>query len=459
MVRSSKSGAPVGSLAIQTILGAKDSRFVVKLGNLKHGHGQVADPSLFQSDFLHFRIRWSQFELTFLDTSITNDSSNSMAKIDLDYKKVAHFVLTRFTLDYQKLFKDNAITDAARSQVSAIIHSINVTDCTASPPTSFIHSASESNFLDFRVRTRGSGEGGLAKVDLLELKIAHGEKKANPVIVNTNEAFLWSLLDVASRTKSASSEFSMVDTTVECDDESETFIVNAVDVNFNEDDDMDEDGKYRAPRSDMMFHVKKMHVWPSAFLLSFKRQPQTARYQQVKNVKSAKIVNYFTKKLNFTINKAQLRFAGFTLNNAKGPPDRIMQSVQVFYMGQIKKKLFILLTSTSIDEWKQLAGRDDGESNYVEGDILRMAGNLTGKSAGYIVKKVGQGLSQGVTAGTSGVGDGIQTVSEAIGVGAVGAGVNSVVTGIGEGVGSTVEGGKCFGTSGIMFDIHVVSHS
>jgi len=190
----------------------------------------------------------------------------------------------------------------------------------------------------------------------------------------------------------------------------------------------------------MMFHVKKMHVWPSAFLLSFKRQPQTARYQQVKNVKSAKIVNYFTKKLNFTINKAQLRFAGFTLNNAKGPPDRILQSVQVFYVGQIKKKLFILLTSTSIDEWKQLAGRDDGESNYVEGDILRMAGNLTGKSAGYLVKKVGQGLSQGVTASTSGVGDGIQTVSEAIGVGAVGAGVNSVVTGIGEGVGSTVEG-------------------
>jgi vacuolar protein sorting-associated protein 13A/C len=181
-------------------------------------------------------------------------------------------------------------------------------------------------------------------------------------------------------------------------------------------------------------------VWPSAFLVSFKRNPAAARYDQVQNVESAKIVAYFMKKLNFTVNKAHLRFAGFSCNNAKGPPDRIIQSVKAFYTSQMKKKLFILLASTSIDEWRQLSGRDDGNDSYVEGDILRTTGNLAGRSAGFIVKKVGQGIGQGFAAGTAEVGLGIQNVTEAIGVGALGAGVNSFVSGIGEGVGSTVEG-------------------
>ena len=47
-----------------------------------------------------------------------------------------------------------------------------------------------------------------------------------------------------------------------------------------------------------------------------------------------------------------------------------------------------------------------------------------------------------VAAGTAEVGNGIQNVSEAIGVGVIGASVNSLVSGIGEGVGNTVEGGK-----------------
>jgi hypothetical protein len=107
------------------------------------------------------------------------------------------------------------------------------------------------------------------------------------------------------------------------------------------------------------------------------------------------------------------------------------------------------LTATSIDEWRLLSGRDDGKESYVEGDILRTTGNLAGRSAGYIVKKVGQGIGKGLSAGTAEVGNGIQTVSEAIGVGFLGAGVNSLVSGIGEGVGNTVEGGKL--NDGICF--------
>jgi hypothetical protein len=150
------------------------------------------------------------------------------------------------------------------------------------------------------------------------------------------------------------------------------------------------------------------------------------------------------KKLNFTIDGARLNFAGFSCNNIKGPPDRIIASVQAFYVGQLKKKVFALLSSTSIDEWRQLSGRDDGKETYVEGDILRTSGHLAGRSAGFLVKKVGQGIGQGFAVGTAEVGNGIQNVSEAIGVGVVGAGVNSLVSGVGEGVGNAVEGGKHF---------------
>ncbi len=451
MVRSCSSGSPVGSLAIQTVLGAKDSRFVIKLGDLKHGNIIDGDKrkSLIDRDFLHYRIRWSRLEVTFLDTSARNlDESNSLSAESLipdsadSYRKVAHFVLDRFTLDYQKLFKIDAKVDATRSQFSAIIHNIYVADCTSSPEKPFISSiGNNSNFLDFRIRTRGSGDTGLAKIDLLELKIAHDDKKADQVVIHTSEAFLWNLLDIASRTNTAISQFTTTDTLVEWNELQELFEVKVIETTGKFDDDLDEDGTYRAPRSDLLFVVRRMYVWPSSFLVSFKRNPQVARYQQVKNVKSAKLMVYFMKKLNFTVEKASLKFAGFSCNNIKGPPDRIIESVKAFYIAQLKKKLFSLLTATSIDEWRILAGRDDGKDSYVEGDILRTTGNLAGRSAGYLLKKVGQGIGQGLTIGTAEVGNGIQNATEAMGVGVVGASVNSLVSGLGKGVGNTVEGG------------------
>ena len=33
--------------------------------------------------------------------------------------------------------------------------------------------------------TRGSGDGELAKIDLLQVKVAHGEKKAEEVFIHT----------------------------------------------------------------------------------------------------------------------------------------------------------------------------------------------------------------------------------------------------------------------------------
>lgn len=448
LMRDITTGAPIGSVPIQTIIGSRDSRFVVKLGELKHGGLSFMDKGNFsRNDFLHFRVRWSQLEITFLDTSLPVDTT-TLGKIS--YQSITKFVLSRFTLDYQRLFKEDGeeiisvhhTRHPARSQFSAIIKSVRVHDCTTSPETLFLDTASgEFNCMDVKVRTKGDSNSGLMNIDLIEIKLCHDGKKPHEITINTNEAFLWSLLDVASRTKVAISEFSSLETDVKWDEDSKSFYVSAKEVEVSADDDLEEDGTYKAPRGDILLAVKKMYVWQSAFLLSFKRQPQAARYKQVQNIGSAKIVNYFTKKLNFTVDRARLKFAGFSLNNVKGPPDRIIQSVKTFYLAQMKKKMFTLLTATSIDEWKQLAGRDDGKDSYVEGDILRMGGNLAGKSAGYIVKQVGKGIGSTLKTGTSELGKGIQNVTEVMGIGVVGAGVNSLVSGVGEGVSSTVEGG------------------
>jgi vacuolar protein sorting-associated protein 13A/C len=460
LLKSIKTGEPIGSVPIQTVIGSKDSRFVVKLGELKRGGISFKDKGgISRDDFLHFRVRWSQLEITFLDTSLPVDNT-MIGKIS--YQSITKFVLNRFTLDYQRLFKEDmeeiisahSAQSSARSQFSIIIKSVQVHDCTTSPETLFLDSDSGNyNFMDTRIRTKGDSDSCLLKIDLIEIKLGHDGERAHEITINTNEAFLWSLLDVASRTKVAISEFSSLETDIKWDNNSKSFCVSAREVDDNADDDIEEDGTYRAPRGDMLLAVKKMYVSQSAFLLSFKRQPQAARYKKVQNIGTAKILNYFTKKLNFTVDRARLKFASFSLNNVKGPPDRIIQSVKTFYMSQLKKKMFTLLTATSIDEWKQLAGRDDGKDSYVEGDILRMGGNLAGKSAGYIVKQVGKGIGSTLKTGTSELGRGIQNVTEVMGIGAVGAGVNSLVSGLGEGVSSTVEGGKIL--TSFFCDIYV----
>lgn len=467
IVKSTSTGAPVGSVAIQTMVGGKESRHIIKIGPMKHGNVAATDShqqsslSLIQNDFIRFRIRWSHMEVTFLDTSKGREINNVELELaensnivvrnkTTSYAKVAQMILNRFTVDYQKVFKDDVVSATmkkrshARSQFAVIVHSVHLQDFTEAPSGSTVLASTSqvANFFELCIRSRDMSEvSGVTTVDLLELKLANNGKVADKIILNTSEAFLWNLLDISSRTLNASRDFSTIDTNISWNEESETFIVEAIERSVNEDEE-EENGNYSAPKSIRLFAIKKANVYPTSFLLSFKRQPQTSRYEKVKNVHSAKIVDYFTKKLTFTVDSAKLKFSGFQVHNVKGPPERIIELITAFYSHQMKSKILTLLTSTSIDEWQQLAGRDEGEKGYIEGDLLRTAGNLTGKSAGYIVKKVGQGINYGLTAGTAEVGNGIQSMSEAVGVGAVGAGVNSVLTGIGGGVGNTVQGGK-----------------
>jgi vacuolar protein sorting-associated protein 13A/C len=138
--------------------------------------------------------------------------------------------------------------------------------------------------------------------------------------------------------------------------------------------------------------------------------------------------------------RAELHFQGYMVRDIKGPPDRLADTIKTVYVTQLKTKMVTLMTATSIQDWKYLTARESGGEEFIEGDLLRMTGNLAGRSAKFVLKKSGDFLGESVMAVTGTIGGGIQDVSETIGVGAVGAGVNSLVSGLGEGVSSTVKG-------------------
>jgi len=475
IVKSKGSELPIGSVAVQTVIGQTDSRFVIKVGKLKQGNieGEKLgghSTSLFENDFLRFRIRWSEMEITLYDTkdvmakrfgymnspnnlSIPQkrshiSSSGEISKSDLSYSKVAKILFHRFTVDFQRIFKDAPVKSIGenidshdRSQLSIIVHNIRVSDCTSGTDKIVLECFSQnSNVFDFCIRTRNSGNSALVNVDLIDLNLAFSGRQSDPIIIRTSESFIWNILDILSRTNEAKNEIAGVDIELEWDQDQEEFTVNISDISNEEKETFDEEGKYHPPRSDKMYKIAKARVSPSMFMLSFKRQPQASRYQAVRKVRGAKFINYFTTKLKFTIEKAEIKLPGYTMRNVKGPPDRIFEMIKAFYSSNLKRKLFHLLAATSIDDWKSFAGREDGDETYLEGDILRLTGNLAGRSAGFILKKVGQGIGYGVVAGTAGLGNSIQQVTEVLGVGVVGAGVNSVVSGLGEGVGDTVQG-------------------
>merc|ERR1711957_35487 len=448
IVKSVSSCRPIGSIAVQTIIGKGDSRFVIKLGSLKLGGIAGKSNGIFSEDLLRFRIKWSEMNITLNDTAkITKrnfesyqaslrqesiPSKNDQGELFIkarpknneeklfSYAKVARIVFYRFTMDFQRIFKDKTvkqiIDSPVRSQFAIIIQNIHIIDCTQQTEKVVLQSSSDkSNVFDLCIRTRGSEESGMVHVSLFDLKLAHGGKKADLIIVNTREEFLWLMIDITNRTVKAASK--KVDFELDWDEENEEFNLKLLD-NLKEQDALDKDGTYHPPQSDKLVKFDKITVSPTSFLFTFKRRPQRSRYKPHHNVKGAKLMNYFTKNLKFTVQNAQLNFPGFRCNSIKGPPDRLVEILIAFYSSCLKTKLINLLSATSIDDWNSLSGREDGNEQYLEGDVLRVTGNMAGKSAGFILKQVGQGIGTGI----------------------VGAGVNSVVSGIGGGVGDTIKG-------------------
>jgi len=278
------------------------------------------------------------------------------------------------------------------------------------------------------------------KVDLFDLNLAHANGVSEKIILNTSEEFVWKLLDLTDRISSVAGEFTGVKIKLNWDEEHDGYVVSISDnkAPIN----MESKSKYTPPRGDKLLDVGKAKVSPFTAVVSFKRTPQASRYKVRKGMRGASIVNYFTRRLKFTIDKAELNFSRYEALNVKGPPDRLMELLSTVYLSRMKLKIVTIMTAASIQDWKYLAARDDGDDEFVDGDILRVTGNLAGNTANYVLKKASKGLGGGVGAMSNTIGDGIESAADAIGARQVGAGVNSLVSGVGEGVGDAVVGCK-----------------
>jgi hypothetical protein len=502
---------PIGSLACQTVMGSRDSKLVVKLGDVQLGDSSRAmtdkvslpsDP--FVDDFLRIRVRWSELRVTLNEANpFTEAQGNGSAIMEsvldrilakkeraqrgLQFSRkggssssegtwvdaranilraseeeaaenssqapVYTVVLHRFTVDWQKVFNDENASMGSkspslspeRSQLSMIIHHVKVLDETPLTPfPTVFDSTSSISFLDFCVRFRGPLNADLVKVDLVDLNLAHANGVSERMFVKTSEDFVWKMLDVVNRIIVATAELAGVDIRLEWDEQEGEYIV-AMDTIADEDTFEESRATYTPPKSDKLFDVKKARISPFKIIVSFKRQPHVKRYKRLRDVRGARIMNYFTTKLKFTLDKAELSFSQYESSNLKGPADKLLEILAAVYMARVKLKFVTILSAVSFQDWKSLASRKNGDDDFQDGDIARVTGNLAGKSADMVFNKLGKGLGEGLSSITSKLGDEIENSSGKVGAKSFGAGVNSVVTGIGDGVGDTLKGGETEG--------------
>ena len=170
---------PLGSLAVQTVTGARDSRLVVKIGALNFAKSEHEEHSgLFTHDFIRFRVRWSEMRVTLRDTGEANEkyeenrtairkylehhevNSKELAtklaearhnyNVEVDKRKktfpeVAQILLHRFTVDFQRIFKDEdpkaqamCLPSNERAQFSVVVHNVRITDCSPNTKSSIV---------------------------------------------------------------------------------------------------------------------------------------------------------------------------------------------------------------------------------------------------------------------------------------------------------------------------------
>lgn len=359
-------------------------------------------------------------------------------------------VLSRSTIDFQRVFKDvdqnsgrySIHSSPERSQLSVIVHNVQIKDLTPNSHFPLVFDcSSDISFFDLCIRSRGPLNADLVKVDLFDLNLAHNSGRSEKMVLTTSESYLWRLLDLTNRILAASGEVGGYTLAFEEDEEHGGYMVKIEDSARNRSKNS-ELQKYTPPQVDTLYDIGLTRVSPFTIVVSFRRSADTSRYKKSKTdvATTAAIANYFTRKLKFTIDKAELNFSRYEDKTLKGPPDRLLETLSTVYVGRMKFKVVSLLSAASLQDWRYLAARDTGDDEYMEGDILRATGNLAGKSANLVFKKVGQGFGGGVIALSAAIGDSIEEGTSAIGARQFGSGVSSVVNGVGHGLGDTVSG-------------------
>jgi len=475
VVTSIETGQPLGSLAVQTVVGSKDSRFAIKIGPVKFGErvktnnesssdSNKVSNGVFDDDIINIELIVSTMQLTLYDTqAVVSSAENKILKQDENENreiktnafeqsllpKICQITLTGIALSYKRIFKDDkaksSTLSAEKCAIAMMLKNMTVLNCipNARHPVIFDSSATK-NLLDAKIDLDGPIGAEMVVVELVDIFFAYStEKKQNDtIVIGTDEDFIWSLIDVIDRINIAISD--MCDSNIDLDLNEETgeYIISGSKNPENLGDIGGKDGlsHYDPPQSDKLFNVKKIHISPVSLVVSFRRKPRASRYEGVVDTKGAIMLGYAVKKLKFTLDKGHIYFKGYIGKNIKGPPDHIAEIVQAVYISMVKKQALKLIAATSFLEWKTMTARKKGGDEYVEGDVLRFAGNVCGVLPGKIIEVASHGIGSGIKNVTGSFGNRIQDATEFVGIGKVGSGINKTVTGTGNIVGGGIQG-------------------
>ena len=414
-------GYPIGSVAIETVVGTQDSRWVVKLSDLKLGASQVLKPkehSIFENDLLRFRIQWTELKISLSEARPASKVSEEIHNMNMAqprsstshiYSKrpellggtaarqiqqdllsdlrgpsepVCSILFYRFTVDWQRVFKEEqcdatsnvqnigrAKASPERSQISVIVHNVQIRDESEGSKYPIVFdSTTDTSFFDLCLRTRGPLSAEMINVNLFDLKLSCSTDRPRPIVIKVYEDFIWKLLDLAHQISEAASEVGGHQIDLFYDEEHEGYVVSVSDhkASFIEDET-----KYTPPSSTTLYDFEKVRVSPVLLVVSFDRTPQKSRYKKRRHIRGAHLVNYFTRQLKFKIDQAELWFGAFGASNIKGGSDRLIELLSTAYTSRLKFKVLTFLTATSFQDWKNLASRQEGDDEYLEGDIMR----------------------------------------------------------------------------------------
>ena len=85
------------------------------------------------------------------------------------------------------------------------------------------------------------------------------------------------------------------------------------------DSDSKEGSKYTPPNSEQLFGIEIARVSPFCMLVSFEWTPNQAKVSPARTGPYKALMNYFTERLKFKIDRAELTFAKYEATNIKGP--------------------------------------------------------------------------------------------------------------------------------------------
>ena len=160
-----------GKIAVQTDIGGKDSRLVIKLGSVEKDIKKNEHTKL--DDCLDVQMRLAKFEMTLKDTV----QKSSVAQLCLDQINV------RYKKDFK--FSDEEKSDLEYNDIYFAIQRLQILDCAPdSPYPEIFCNPVDSHFIKLSVKLCGPIQADVVKVELFDLKLIESEDKSASLTMN-----------------------------------------------------------------------------------------------------------------------------------------------------------------------------------------------------------------------------------------------------------------------------------